>query len=137
MKDFDTDRVHRVQRDRKFQIGGEEFTYLPSVRPEAMADWNEGVTGEVELGERKWLELFDSTIIALLEPGQEEKWRSVRENADPAINLQDLQDLMKWLLAEQSGRPTGSPSDSTETDGPTTTESTATSSPLPAAALAT
>lgn len=130
MKNFDELRVHRSERDRSFQIGGETFTYRPSVAPEVMASWNEAVTGEVALGEREWLKLYDATILGLLESGQEEKWAAVRApGVALPINLADLSTLMEWLLAEQSGRPTERPSDSTQTDGPTGTESTDTSSP--------
>jgi len=130
MKNFDEERQHRAERDRSFTIGGETFTYRASVAPEKMAAWNEAVTGEVSLGERKWLELYDETILGMLEPGQEEKWASVRNpDLDVPINLRDLTDLMEWLLAEQSGRPTESPSDSSETAGETATDSTEHSSP--------
>lgn len=138
MKNFDTDRVHRAERDRSFQIAGETFTYRPSVAPEVMASWNEAVTGEVTLGEREWLKLYDDTILGLLEPGQEEKWLAVRSaDLELPINLSDLSSLMEWLLAEQSGRPTVQPSESSQTDGRTGTESTDTSSPPLAAVPAT
>jgi hypothetical protein len=127
-KDFDTDRIHRAERDRSFTIGGETFTYRASIPPEDLAEWNEAVSGEKELGERGWITLYDDTILRLLEPGQDEKWRAARSDETLPLNLGDMRGLMEWLLAEQSGRPTGQSSASTNGGGTTGTSSTEPSS---------
>lgn len=65
------------------------------------------------LSETKALEIYESTILAFLEPGQEERWTDARDpNAANPINLKDLTDLITWLFEETSGRPTGPSSSS-------------------------
>ncbi len=65
------------------------------------------------LTEEKALEIYEHTILAFLEPGQEEQWQSARspQSANP-INLNDLTELITWLFEETSGRPTGPSSSS-------------------------
>lgn len=119
MKDFDQERQARVNRERTFRIGGEEFTYRPAVSPEALLPYNTAITGDSRPSEAEWIELYDETIRALLDPGQEEKWATVRNpDVENPISIQDLSGLLQWLLEEQVGRPTGQPSDSsTSSDG--------------------
>lgn len=125
-------RGKRLDRDRTFTIGGETFTTKASVAPEAVMRWSAMTSGEfVEkdedgkvikdeegtpistLSEQEALAIFDDTVLAFLEPGQEDKWKQVRSPDVPVpINLTDLQALVEWMFAEQSGRPTSPPSGS-------------------------
>lgn len=119
MKNFDEARKEREQRDRSFQIGGEDFTYRPAVAPEAILRWSQMTGGEMadELTEEQALAIFDETVVAFLEPGQEEQWAKVRDpEAAHPLNISDLRELVSWLFEEQTGRPTEPPSDSS--DGP-------------------
>lgn len=118
MKDFDEARKERETRERTFKIGGEEFTFRPSVAPESLLAYNRAITGEVTPTEEEWIGLYDETIQSLLEPGQDERWKLVRK-ADAAhpLNVSDLNGLLQWLLEEQAGRPTGQPSDSSSSSG--------------------
>lgn len=134
MKNFDTDRVKRQERDRSFVIGGKTFTHRASVAPEAILDWSKMVGGEYlvkddngvpildkddntisTLSETESLEIYDKTVIAFLEPGQEEKWAEIRNpNAELPLSVDDLVDVVRHLFKETAGRPTGQPSDSTD-----------------------
>lgn len=122
MRDFDEIRREREQRDRSFRIGGEEFTYKASVAPEVLVRWNSAATAELELTETEWLELFDETTLAILDPGQQEKWERVRAvGGDHPLNIGDMRAVIQFLIEEATGRPTGPPAgsspggDSTET----------------------
>ena len=128
MKNFDEARAEREARDRSFQIGGETFSYRPAIAPEAILRWSQMTGGEMpDLTEVEAIEIFDETVVAFLEPGQDEKWARVRsKDAKHPINLADLRALVSWLFEEQTGRPTSQPSDSSggpETE-PTGTNST-------------
>lgn len=137
---FDTVKVSRngrVDRDRTFVVGGQTFTYRPSVAPESIKRWSQMSGGEFTLKdddgrpildaegqpqstltEDEALSIFDSTVLAFLEEGQEDKWKTVRDpNAAIPLNLTDLQALIRWLFEEQSGRPTTPPSGSTNGSG--------------------
>ncbi len=126
MKNFDEARAEREKRDRSFQIGGESFTYRPAVAPETILRWSQMTGGEIpDLTEQQALDIFDETVLAFLEPNQEEKWASIREpDVAHPLNVADLRELVAWLFEEQTGRPTGPPSDSS--GGPATTETPST-----------
>jgi len=117
MKDFDQERDKRTEKERQFKIGGDVFTFKPAVPPEALFDWFDMGAGT---SERDAIAIIDQLIVSFLESGQEERWAAVRsaDAKNPITNL-DLLELVRWLIAEQTGRPTQPPSDSS--DGPETT----------------
>jgi hypothetical protein len=151
-------RVSRVERaaipaeDRTFVIGGESFVYRSSVAPESFKKWSMMIGGEYvvkdergrpmldadkqpisTLTENEALAIYDDTVLAFLEPGQEEKWAKVR-SADAAnpLNLGDIKALMSWLFEVQSSRPIGRSNGSSpgsETTEPGTSSTAASSSP--------
>jgi hypothetical protein len=140
MHDFDAARIEawreRHAQDRTFRIGGEEFTYLVAVPPEALLPW---LSMNEEMGEAEALANVDLTVLNFLEPGQEEKWNRVRADRPaegPPITQADLLALCKWLMGQQTGRPTGTSSGSS-TGSPTresgTTSKDGSSSPVLAA----
>lgn len=111
MHNFDTDRENRLLGDRSFQIGGETFTYRPSVAPEKLVRWAEMT---VDTPEMEAIAIIDETIIAFLESGQAEKWQKVRDPDLPnPLNANDISGLVRWLMEEQTGRPTSPSSGST------------------------
>lgn len=114
MHDFDTERIEvwreRQAQDRTFRIGEEEFTYRVAVPPEALLPW---LTLDIEMSEVDALKAIDATVLGFLEPGQEEKWAYVRRpDLEPPLTQKNLLDLCKWLMGQQVGRPTVTPSDS-------------------------
>lgn len=135
MKDFDEARAEREKAERTFKLGGETFVHRVAVAPEKILRWNQASFGEIEMDEAKWIELYDETVLALIEPGQEEKWAKVRDqDAEHPIGMASLNAVIEWLFVEVSGRPTGPPSDSSDSRGGTGTTSTAASaSPAPTA----
>jgi len=132
VKDFDQKRNARALKDRTFKLNGIEFEYRPAVAPESLIEWSRMVGGEhVEraadgtilmdgsgqpissLSESQALEIYNTTILQFLSPGQETKWEAARDpNAENPVNLTDLTDLITWLFEETSGRPTGPSSSS-------------------------
>lgn len=130
MQDFDKERDARASSDRRIKIGGREFGYRAAVAPEAILSWNDAVTGKTELDENGWLELFDRTILAILDPGQDDAWREVRAaDRDHPLNLDDIKAVLHFLIAEATGRPTGEPSGSSPGSSSTETPSREESSP--------
>lgn len=126
------ERAQVPPEDRSFVIGGETFVYRTSVAPERFKKWSMMVGGEYVLKDERGrpildehrqpvstltedeaLVIYDETILAFLEPGQEEKWKAVRaaDAANP-LNLEDIKAVMRWLFDQQTGRPTGRPSGS-------------------------
>lgn len=125
MKDFDTARNERLERERGFRIGGHDFVYRASVAPEALLAWDD--RGDLE--GQAFLDVIDETVIAFLEPGQDEKWREARSAAsENPLNISDIIEVIQWLFEEQVGRPTGRSSESTNGGGASGTPLTVVSS---------
>ena len=135
MKDFDQKRKERASRDRSFTLGGETFTMRIGLRPEVLVPWEQldetTAAGEV-------LQILDTIVLDFLEPydNQHDRWRTLRERTEDPVTLQDLQELVEWLIAEQTNRPTGQPSGSTPSAVPPGTGSMGGSSLREAAASA-
>jgi hypothetical protein len=149
MHDFDTARKQRAARDAKtaasrtFQIGGEKFTWAPSARPEALtvlttirpgkrdntgayildAD-DEPVDRGTPLHES--VAIIDSIITDLIEDkdNAHERWASLRTRTNDPITLEDMQELVQWLISQVANRtPTQPSSQSTRGRTPTATTS--------------
>lgn len=113
MKNFDEQRAARALADRGFQIGGETFTRKASVRPEATEPW-EAIT--LESTSKETLANIDETVCNMIEPGvkgaDHKRWLELRKREEDAVTMGDLLELVQWLIAEQSARPTEQPSSS-------------------------
>lgn len=117
MRNFDEEaRKERLEADRSFIIGGQEFYYRASVAPEVLLDWNDIVTGKVDSSDtRVWVEMYDRTTLAMLAPGQEEKWAAVRSaDVENPLNISDVREVFYFLLEKATGRPTGEPQGSSD-----------------------
>lgn len=116
-RDFDAERQARVRRRTlTFKIGGETFHMKPFVSPEDMRVPHaaEGQTG---------LDVYDGYVNRMLVEEDVPKWAKVRKEADPPLNLQDVEDIVFFLVEAAAGRPTERSSSS----GPGRSPSTGTS----------
>ena len=128
MRDFDVKRRERVEKDRSFTIGGELFVMKASVRPEVLAVWDHLSD---DAGPEPIMEAINEIVLGMIEnhDGSHERWGALRSREEDALNLEDLQDLVGWLIEEQTGQtPTQPASPSTSGRGKTTTPSTPVSS---------
>lgn len=130
MKDFDELRRKREERDRpSFKMGGEEFRCRYGIPPEALADYLEM---GAETPEPEAIAILDRTVLAFLVPDDREKWTAIRAtggDSDNPVTVEDIAELIRWLIAEAANRPTRQPSDSSSEGGANGTGSTAISSP--------
>ncbi len=108
MKDFDLIRLEKVNPDRGFRIGGEEFTFKPTVDAESWAAWLDGDSTT----QADYLVEMDKFILACLEDGQEEKWKKVRDpHLKPMpLSKDDIQEVIVHIIEVVVGRPTVRPS---------------------------
>lgn len=123
MKNFDEKRAQRQAIDRHFQIGGEQYVARVSVRPEKLSPY-EQLKESDDITET--LKIIDELIIAFIETGNDAhaRYRAMREREEDAVGVEDLQDLVEWLMEIHTGRPTVPPGGSTESPGTTGTAST-------------
>lgn len=140
MKDFDVVRAERVNPDRKFKIGGREFTFQPAIPADVMAAWEDGMLAGGATS-KELLQVMDTFIIACLEPGQEDAWWEARKahqngHGEIAITAGDLDEVIKHVIEVTTGRPTGRRSDSGEkqsSTGTALTDASPSTEPTPAA----
>lgn len=124
MKSFDERRAERAEKERGFIIGGEKFVRRVGVRPEDIIAFNQATGGESVPTEEEWIAIYDETVLACIEPGQEELWAKVRAERENPLTVHDLLGLISWLMAEVTGRPTGASTDSSAGRDSTGTTST-------------
>lgn len=100
--DFDVVRAERENADRKIIIGGEELEFRPYIYPEHIVKLQEALT------DPEYLELVDRVVTEhLLEPGQQDKWKRARSPENPKpLSLYDMTQMINYVLAVASGRPT-------------------------------
>jgi len=103
-KDFDQERARKNrQRILTFKAGGESFHVKANVRPEDIYPQ----ATEAEIADKKMIwDVYDRYIRSMVLDEEAETWDKVRRSADPALNLQDLEDIVSWLIEAASGRPT-------------------------------
>lgn len=111
MKNFDEAREARIGRDRSFQIGGEPFVLRSGIRPEALEEY-ETMTSDTRGGEA--LRIIDDLIISMIEPDgdAEARWLNLRKQDEDPITMEDMGELVDWMISEMTGRPTTAPSPS-------------------------
>lgn len=130
MKDFDTERrerhAAREERmgDRAFTLGGETFNYRVTTSYMVL----ERVMDTENLEGVDVVRAFESAIVDMLEPGQEERLLKVLHSTEDPFTFEDLNELCQWLTEAQVARPTLAPSPSGSGEGATETSSTEDSS---------
>jgi hypothetical protein len=107
-RNFDEKRAARAAQDRDFTIGGESFRVRASVRPEALAAYDDL---DPAAPVREVLKIVDELLLAMIEDTEDghARYRALRERDEDAVSVEDLQELAKWVIEVQTGRPTESP----------------------------
>lgn len=126
-KDFDTDRAERENKPRVgFKIGGVQFECRRAIPPEVLARYlNMGDHSD----EEDTIAVLDDTILSFLTPESEASWLAMRKTQlavkeDNPVSTDDLVEVIRYLMAATSGRPTTPPSDSPSPQGGNGTGST-------------
>lgn len=126
-KDFDAIRQERfrLHKQSTFKLGGETFKMRTRVRPDLIAS-AEAIGDEDTAAQT--LAAIDETILMFIDPANRghERYRKVRASDTDPVVLQDMLDVMKWLVEEYTARPTSppSPSSASPKKPPTGTPST-------------
>lgn len=107
MKDFDQKRKERAERDRSFTIGGETFEVRVGVRPEVLSIYDD-ITTETSAADT--IKVIDEIITSMLVTADGERYQALRQREEDPITLEDLQDLMEWLLEKETDRTPTQPS---------------------------
>lgn len=120
-KNFDIGRQARLKTEdeRSFVLGGETFVAKQAIHPSALAAYDAISQAD---GVAATLDTVDDLVLTMIEDTDNAagRYRAVRDNTADVITIEDLLDLVRWLVELQTGRPTGQPGDSSP--GQTTTE---------------
>lgn len=130
MQDFDLERRRRIAAPRTFKIAEQEFTRVSGARPETLLAWseltgNDGADRPAD-GERA-IELMDRLMRDLLVPESAARWAALRAVVDDPLTIQDINDVVQWVVLGVMGRPLASSVSSA--DGSETTPSATDSTP--------
>lgn len=113
MKDFDANRKTRRRsvEERTFKLADEVFVLKGAVHPETLETYD-AITEETGIGET--MRIVDELILAMIESNDdsEGRYRMIRANTDDPVTIEDLQELVQWMVETQTARPTGQPGDS-------------------------
>lgn len=150
MKDFDKDpatkRGARLQQDFEFALGGETFRLRNGlvVSSTAIDRWRDVLgrmltvegqepEGHVPVEDDEFLDCFQETMRAILQPGQEAAFDRALVNDGEPLMIPDMFEVIFWAVGVVTGRPTDAPSPSSNgstepTTAPAESSSTAASS---------
>lgn len=104
MRDFDYER--RSGFEREFKLNDHVFRVRRGVRPEDLVAW------ETASGGQATLEATDTLIKKFLLPEDHDAYDAARANVDEPVTLNDLRDLVDWLISNEVETPTSPPSSS-------------------------
>ena len=104
MKNFD----EMLPTDRELTVGGEQFHWR-DVRPEVLTSFE---PSEVDGDENAAWRLMDDQILLFLAADEHDKWRALRAREENPVTIQQLNAILLWLMEQQTGRPTVTPSPS-------------------------
>lgn len=103
-----------VSNERTFSVRGETFTWR-DVRPEILTAFtpseNEDEKKDPDDNSGVWKQL-DEQIALFLVPEDVERWHNLRAREENPVTIVQLNAILEWLVAEQTERPTQTPSPS-------------------------
>lgn len=122
MKNFD----EMLPQDREFQARGETF-HWHDVRPEVLTSFEPSANGAADDENAVW-RIVDEQILLFVVADEHDAWRALRARDEQPVTIAQINAILTWLLEEQTGRPTVTPSPSAPGRGRTATSSKAESS---------
>lgn len=115
MRDFDD----LLTKERKFKIQGETFEWR-DVRPEVLTSFQVDTNGNDDNAVWK---LMDAQILLFIAEDEHERWAELRAREKSPVTIAQLNAVLTWLMEEQTGRPTETPSPSAPGRGRTAASS--------------
>lgn len=102
-----------ISQERTFVVRGETFTWQ-DVRPEVLTAFQPETEVDPEKPETNvdiWKQL-DEQISLFLVPEDRERWAKLRAREENPVTIIQLNEILTWLVGEQTERPSQTPSPS-------------------------
>ena len=102
-----------ISQERTFVVRGETFTWQ-DVRPEVLTAFQAETEVDPEKPETNaaiWKQL-DEQISLFLVPEDRERWEKLRAREENPVTVIQLNEILTWLVGEQTERPSQTPSPS-------------------------
>jgi hypothetical protein len=102
-----------ISQERTFVVRGETFTWQ-DVRPEVLTAFQPEAEVDPERPETNvdiWKQL-DEQISLFLVPEDRERWSKLRARDENPVTIIQLNEILTWLVGEQTERPSQTPSPS-------------------------
>ena len=110
-----------LAKEHKFMVRGETFAFR-DVKPEILTTFDVSSNGDDNTA--VW-QVMDAQIMLFLEDEEHERWNTLRAREKDPVTIAQLTEILKWLMEEQTGRPTETPSPSASGRGRAEASSTA------------
>lgn len=101
-----------ISQERTFVVRGETFTWQ-DVRPEILTAFQPETKEDEESADNSgiWKQL-DEQISLFLVPEDRERWAKLRARDENPVTIIQLNEILTWLVGEQTERPSQTPSPS-------------------------
>lgn len=102
-----------ISQERTFIVRGETFTWQ-DVRPEILTAFQSETEVDPEKPETNvdiWKQL-DEQIMLFLVAEDHERWQKLRAREENPVTIIQLNEILTWLVGEQTERPSQTPSPS-------------------------
>lgn len=113
--------------DRQFKVRDKTFTFV-DVKPEVLtlfdAEAAVNGNGKEEDDALVW-RLLDAQIMLFLDESGQKEWQDLRARDTEPVTIAQMNGILTWLLEQQTGRPTETPSPSASGRGRTAATSKA------------
>ena len=106
MRDFDSGRAERAEREQGFRLGGEDFRLNPGVHPSVLADYEDAIFS----GREEATGAMDTVIKAFLwNQEARTRWDALRAREKDPVTVGDLRAVVQYLYEVESELPTIAP----------------------------
>ena len=116
MKDFN----ELLAKDRTFKVRDAVFEFVDA-QPEVLTGFQIDTNGDDNAA---W-KIMDAQIKLFLSEEDGKRWDELRTRTEEPVTIAQLTGILQWLMEEQTGRPTETPSPSAPGPGKTARSSTA------------
>lgn len=106
MRDFDSGRAERSEREQSFRLGGVEFRVQTGVHPSVLGDYED----DIVMSRGDVLGSMDKVVKAFLwDADARKRWDELRSRKKDPVTVGDLRGVIQYLYEVEGELPTIAP----------------------------